>query len=50
MKKVTEICKSKSRKACEHPERLKGRPEECSPEQIKECHGEVVEHLCVKEK
>ena len=23
---------------CEHPEKLKGKPGECSPEQIKECH------------
>jgi hypothetical protein len=50
MEEVTEVCKSKSRKGCEHPERLMGKPGECSPEQIKECHGEVVEHLCVKEK
>ena len=50
MKEITKMCKSKSRKRCEHPERLKGKPEECSPEQIKECHGEVVEHPCVKKK
>lgn len=34
---------------CEHPEKLKGKPGECSPEQIRECHGEVPEHPCVKE-
>jgi hypothetical protein len=50
MKKVTEMCKSKNRNVCEHPERLKGKPGECSPEQIRECHGEVVEHSCTKEK
>ncbi|MCJ7791471.1 MAG: hypothetical protein MUP49_03525 [Dehalococcoidia bacterium] len=50
MKEVTEMRKSKSTKGCEHPERLKGKPEECSPEQIKECHGEGVEHPCVKKK
>jgi hypothetical protein len=50
MKEVAEMCKSKSIKGCEHPERLKGKPEECSPEQIKECHGEVVEHPCAKGK
>jgi hypothetical protein len=50
MKEVTAMCKSKSKKGCEHPERLKGKPEECSPEQIKECHGEVVEHPCAKGK
>ena len=31
---------------CEHPEKLKGRkPGECSPEQIKECHGLDTEHV-----
>ncbi len=44
------MCKSESTKACEHPERLKGKPGECSPEQITECHGDVKEHPCVKEK
>ncbi len=34
---------------CQHPEKLKGRPEECTPEQIKECHGEVKEHPCESE-
>jgi hypothetical protein len=50
MKEVTEMCKSKSRKGCEHPERLKGKPGECSPEQIKECHGDIKEHPCVEKK
>ena len=48
--KEVEMGKSKSTKGCERPERLKGKPGECSPEQINECHGEVVEHPCVKEK
>ena len=31
---------------CEYPEKLKGRkPGECSPEQMKECHGLDAEHL-----
>jgi ArsR family transcriptional regulator, arsenate/arsenite/antimonite-responsive transcriptional repressor len=30
---------------CEHPEKLKGKPEECTLEQIKECHGDQ-EHPC----
>ncbi len=50
MKEVMQMCKAERTKGCEHPERLKGKPEECSPEQIKECHGEVVEHPCAKEK
>jgi ArsR family transcriptional regulator len=32
---------------CQKPEELKGKPEECSPEQIKKCHGEVSEHPCI---
>ncbi len=36
------------KKGCEKPEKLKGKPEECSPEQIKECHGDDPEHPCVK--
>ena len=31
---------------CEHPEKLKGKPGECSPEQVKECHGDSKGHSC----
>ncbi len=31
---------------CKHPEKLKGKPSECSPEQIKECHGDEPGHSC----
>jgi hypothetical protein len=31
---------------CQHPEKLKGTPSECTPEQIKECHGEGAHHTC----
>jgi len=34
---------------CEHPEKLKGKPGECTPEQIRECHGNTEDHPC-KEK
>jgi len=50
MKEVMHMCKSECTKECQHPERLKGKPGECSPEQIKECHGEAKEHPCIKEK
>jgi ArsR family transcriptional regulator, arsenate/arsenite/antimonite-responsive transcriptional repressor len=33
---------------CQYPEKLKGKPEECTPEQMKECHGDK-EHPCVNE-
>ena len=36
---------------CEHPDKLEGKPEDCTPEQIKECHGDidVKDHPCLKE-
>jgi hypothetical protein len=50
MKEVMHMCKSESTKECEHPEKLKGKPGECSPEQIKECHGDVKQHSCERER
>jgi len=41
------MCKAKS--VCEKPEELKGKPEECSPEQIRNCHGKSPEHPCVSQ-
>ena len=35
------------KKGCQKPEELKGKPEDCSPEQIRKCHGEVSEHPCI---
>ncbi len=31
---------------CQHPEKLKGKPGDCSLEQIKECHGDEKGHPC----
>jgi len=31
---------------CQKPEKLKGKPQECTPEQIRECHGERPNHPC----
>ncbi len=31
---------------CEQPDKLKGKPQECTPAQIKECHGDVKKHPC----
>jgi len=33
---------------CREPDQLKGKPEECSPAQIKKCHGDVKDHPCIK--
>ena len=35
-----------SEPTCQKPENLKVKPGECSPEQIKICHGEIEDHLC----
>jgi len=43
---VESMCKQIKAKRCDYPERLKGKPEECTPEQVRECHGEVKEHPC----
>jgi len=34
---------------CQQPDKLRDKPENCSPEQIRECHGDTKEHLCLKE-
>ena len=33
---------------CQKLENLKAKPQECSPEQIKECHCDVKAHPCVE--
>lgn len=33
---------------CRRPKELIGKPEECSPEQIKKCHGEDEGHPCIE--
>ncbi len=38
---LKEMYTAKSLNQCGHPEKLKGKPGECSPEQIKECHGDI---------
>jgi transposase len=49
---VRDMCRKINKKGCEHPEKLKGRPEECSPEQIKECHGDISakDHPCASKR
>ena len=34
---------------CQNPPECKGSPKDCSPEQIKKCHGEEKGHPCVEE-
>ena len=35
---------------CPQPDSLKGKPEACTPEQIKACHGDDKDHPCVPKK
>ena len=37
-------------KCCQKPEKLIGKPQDCTPEQIKECHGEAKVHPCLSKK
>ncbi len=41
-RRTLEMCKN----CCEQPKKLKTVPEECTPKQIKECHGDKEEHSC----
>ena len=36
-----------SKTTCEKPEQLKGTPQDCTPEQVKKCHGTDKKHPCV---
>jgi len=44
------MCKQEMKRVCQYPEKLKGKPEDCTPEQIKECHGDIKEHPYVEKK
>ncbi len=41
-------CCDDKKEGCQKPENLKDKPEDCSPEQIRQCHGDVAEHPCVE--
>jgi len=38
------MCEEKE--GCRKPKELQGDPKECSPEQIRKCHGDAQEHPC----
>ena len=43
-------CCNDQKQSCQKPENLKDKPKDCSPEQIRICHGEVKEHPCLPQK
>jgi DNA-binding transcriptional ArsR family regulator len=52
LKGVRNMGKEVNKKECKYPERLKGKTEECTPEQIKKCHSDISiqKHPCVSKK
>ncbi len=45
-RRTLQMCKN----CCQQPDKLKTKPGECTPEQIKECHGDDKEHSCEDKK
>ena len=45
----SEMCQPENDDICKHPEKLKGKPGECTPQQILECHGKTEGHPCPEE-
>lgn len=42
------MCSNEREKGCQKPEKLKGKPTDCSPEQIRQCHGDTASHPCIE--
>jgi hypothetical protein len=42
-------CKT-TKQGCQKPENLKGKPQECSAEQVTKCHGDAKAHPCTSGK
>ena len=40
--------KKQNMQDCQKPDKLKSSPRECTPEQIRECHGDAAGHPCVE--
>ena len=43
--KEVDMCQN----CCQQPDKLRDKPENCTPEQIRQCHGDAKDHPCVKE-
>ena len=50
LKRRLAVSKESHRCCCQKPENLKNKPGQCSPQQIKECHGAAKGHPCVPAK
>ena len=43
--KEVDMCQN----CCQQPDKLVDKPESCTPEQIRQCHGDTEEHPCTKQ-
>jgi hypothetical protein len=41
------MCCCNEKEGCQRPENLKGKAEDCTPRQVRKCHGDVKKHPCV---
>jgi len=41
-------CRNEKKQGCRKPEELKGKPQDCSAEKVRKCHGDAAGHPCVK--
>ena len=44
------MCFARQKNGCQYPDKLKGNPKDCTPKQIKECHGFPRRHPCLPKK
>lgn len=46
------MCGHKKRRnsCCERLDHLKGKPQNCTPERVRECHGEKQDHTCAPQR
>jgi hypothetical protein len=44
------MCFAKQKNGCQFPDKLKGKQTDCTPIQIKQCHGSVEKHPCIPKK
>ena len=42
------MCCDEEQEGCQRPENLTGDPEDCTPDEIRECHGDDDAHPCVE--
>ena len=40
------MCRRRKKETCRKPENLKGKPGDCSAEQVRQCHGDGRGHPC----